>query len=142
MVSRGFTTTAKGQSRSIPEVPADFKGSMPEYVVFNQLLRFGLRPNQDFQFQARFAGGKIEKGGLVIDFLFNNPPNLAVNVQGVYYHYELGADTRARDIFARESLAGQGITLIFVDEDYLAQDPLGTTREALQFRDSSRLGRS
>jgi len=87
-------------------------------------------------------GGRLDKGGLVIDFLFDNPPNLAVNVQGVYYHYELGADTRARDIFARESLAGQGITLIFVDEDYLAQDPLGTTREALQFRDSSRLGRS
>ena len=68
MVSRGFTTTAKGQSRSIPEVPADLKGSMPEYVVFNQLLRFGLRPNQDFQFQARFAGGKIEKGGIGLTF--------------------------------------------------------------------------
>ena len=28
----------------------------------------------------------------------------------------------------------------FVDEDDLEQDPVGVTREALQFRDSSRLG--
>ena len=63
-----------------------------------------------------------------------------MNVQGVYYHYELGAETKARDIFARESLAGQGITLIFVDEDDLEQDPMGITRDALNFRDKSRLG--
>ena len=85
-------------------------------------------------------GVRLDKGGAVIDFLFTNPPNLAVNVQGVYYHYELGAETKARDIFARESLAGQGITLIFVDEDDLEQDPIGITRDALNFRDKSRLG--
>ena len=63
---------------------------------------------------------------MVIDFMFYNPPDLAINVQGVYYHYELGAETRARDIMAREALAGQGITLIFVDEDDLEQAPTGT----------------
>ena len=85
-------------------------------------------------------GGRLDKGGAILDFLFSNPPNLAVNVQGVYYHYEFGADTKARDIMAREAMAGQGITLIFVDEDDLEQDPLGVTRNALQFRDTSRLG--
>ena len=85
-------------------------------------------------------GGRLDKGGVILDFVFDNPPNLAVNVQGVYYHYELGADTRARDIMARELMAGQGITLIFVDEDDLEQDPIGVTRNALQFRDTSRLG--
>ena len=138
MVSRGFTTTAKGQSRSIPEVPADFKGSMPEYVVFNQLLRFGLRPNQDFQFQARFAGGKIEKGGLVIDFLFNNPPGLAINVQGVYYHYEQGSVNIPNDLLAREILAGEGISLIFLDEDDIMNNPTFYVREALNFKDYSK----
>ena len=82
----------------------------------------------------------MDKGGSIIDFLFINPPDLAVNVQGVYYHYELGAETRARDILAREALAGQGITLIFVDEDDLIQDPLGITRDALNYIDKSRLG--
>ena len=138
MVSRGFTTTARGQSRSIPEVPADFKGSMPEYVVFNQLLRFGLRPNQDFQFQARFAVCKIEKGGLVIDFLFNNPPGLAINVQGVYYHYEQGSVNIARDLIAREILAGEGISLIFLDEDDIMNNPTFYVREALNFKDYSK----
>ena len=138
MVSRGFTTTARGQSRSIPEVPADFKGSLPEYVVFNQLLRFGLRPNQDFQFQARFAGGKIEKGGLVIDFLFNNPPELAINVQGVYYHYEQGSVNIANDLLAREILAGEGISLIFLDEDDIMNNPTFYVREALNLKDYSK----
>ena len=127
---------------SLTVVPEGWTGSLPEWQFHASLLELGYQPNEDFTYQSPLMGGRLDKGGLVIDFLFDNPPNLAVNVQGVYYHYELGADTRARDIFARESLAGQGITLIFVDDDYLAQDPLGTTREALQFRDSSRLGRS
>ena len=127
---------------SLTVVPEGWTGSLPEWQFYASLVELGYEPNEDFTYQSPLMGGRLDKGGLVIDFLFNHPPNLAVNVQGVDYHYELGADTRARDIFARESLAGQGITLIFVDEDYLAQDPLGTTREALQFRDSSRLGRS
>tara|TARA_R110000765_G_scaffold143839_1_gene245573 strand:- start:1452 stop:1847 length:396 start_codon:yes stop_codon:yes gene_type:complete len=127
---------------SLTVAPEGWTGSLPEWQFYASLIELGYQPNQDFSYQSPLMGGRLDKGGLIIDFLFSNPPNLAVNVQGVYYHYELGADTRARDIFARESLAGQGITLIFVDEDYLAQDPLGTTREALQFRDSSRLGRS
>ena len=40
-------------------------------------------------------GGRMDKGGLVLDFLFSNPPDLAVNVQGVYYHYEFGVETKA-----------------------------------------------
>ena len=143
MVTPGFTTTAKGQRRSIPEKPADFSGSMPEYVVYNQLLRFGLKPNQDFQFQARFGGGKIERGGMVIDFLFSNPPGLAINVQGVYYHYEQGSVNIANDLLAREILAGQGISLIFLDDDDIMANPTIYVREALNFKDYSKysLGR-
>ena len=143
MVTPGFTTTAKGQRRSIPEKPADFPGSLPEYIVFNALLRLGLKPNQDFQFQARFGGGKIERGGMVIDFLFFNPPGLAINVQGVYYHYEQGSVTIANDLIAREILAGQGISLIFLDENDILADPTFYVREALNFKDYSKysLGR-
>ena len=49
----------------------------------------------------------------------------------MYYHYELGAETKAKDIFTRQFLAGQGITLIFVDEDDLLQDPVGITQNGL-----------
>lgn len=85
-------------------------------------------------------GGRMDKGGFVIDFLFTNPPNLAVNVQGVYYHYEFGIETKARDVMARASLAGQNVTLIFIDDDDLLRDPTYYCREALAYRDHSRLG--
>ena len=125
---------------NIMNPPSDWVGSKPEWMFFSSLIDLGYQPEEDFTYQSPLMGGRLDKGGLIIDFLFFNPPNLAVNVQGVYYHYEMGADNRARDIMARQSLAGQGITLIFVDEDDLEQDPVGVTREALQFKDTSRLG--
>lgn len=86
-------------------------------------------------------GGRIEKGGAVIDFLFLNPPDLAINVQGEYWHYELGSEVRARDVIIRQSLAAWGITLIFIDESDLLSDPEYYVRQALNYRDLSRLGR-
>ena len=125
---------------NIMNPPSDWVGSKPEWMFFSSLIDLGYQPEEDFTYQSPLMGGRLDKGGLIIDFLFFNPPNLAVNVQGVYYHYEMGADNRARDILSRHVLAGQGITLIFVDEDDLEQDPVGVTREALQFKDTSRLG--
>ena len=125
---------------NIMNPPSDWVGSKPEWMFFSSLIDLGYQPEEDFTYQSPLMGGRLDKGGLIIDFLFFNPPNLAVNVQGVYYHYEMGADNRARDIMARQSLAGQGITLIFVDEDDLEQDPKGVTESALQFRATSRLG--
>ena len=126
------------QGRLTP--PDSWQGSKPEWMFYASLIELGYQPGEDFSYQSPLMGGRLDKGGVIIDFMFNNPPDLAVNVQGVYYHYELGAQIRAQDIFARQSLAGMGITLVFVDEDYLEQDPLGTTREALNYQDSSRLG--
>ena len=125
---------------NIMHPPADWAGSRPEWMFYASLIDLGYQPGADFIYQSPLMGGRLDKGGWVIDFVFNNPPGLAVNVQGIYYHYELGADNKARDIFAREALASQGVTLIFVDEDDLEQDPRGVTEAALQFRDSSRLG--
>ena len=129
-------TTGQG----LPQPPSSWEGSTPEWAFYASLAQLGYHDGVDFTYQSEQMGGRLDKGGAILDFLFSNPPNLAVNVQGVYYHYEFGADTKARDIMAREAMAGQGITLIFVDEDDLEQDPLGVTRNALQFRDTSRLG--
>lgn len=129
-------TTGQG----LPQPPSTWEGSTPEWAFYASLAQLGYHDGVDFTYQSEQMGGRLDKGGAILDFLFSNPPNLAVNVQGVYYHYEFGADTKARDIMAREAMAGQGITLIFVDEDDLEQDPLGVTRNALQFRDTSRLG--
>ena len=120
--------------------PAGWLGSRPEWMFYASLIQLGYQPGDDFTYQSPLLSGRLDKGGYVLDFVFNNPPGLAVNVQGIYYHYELGASTIGRDRVVRILMALQGITLIFVDEDDLEQDPVGVTREALQFRDSSRLG--
>ena len=69
-----------------------------------------------------------------------NPPDLAVNVQGIYYHYEFGVEVKGRDVIARQQVAGQGTKLIFIDEDDILTDAEYYCREALRYRDHSRLG--
>ena len=122
------------------EVPQSWEGSIPEYLAYRTFIELGLEPGQDFTYQSPLLGGRMDKGGFVLDFLFTEPPDLAVNVQGVYYHYEFGVEAKARDVMARASLAGQNITLIFIDDDDLMRDPQYDCREALNYRDHSRLG--
>ena len=127
-------------TQQITEVPAGWQGSLPEYIAYRTFESVGLRPGVDFIYQSPLMGGRLDKGGLVLDFLFNDPPDLAVNVQGVYYHYEFGVETKGRDVIAREGAVGQGLALIFIDEDDLLRDPEYYCREALRYRDHSRLG--
>ena len=122
------------------QVPAGWTGSGPEYLAYQTFTRLGKEPGRDFTYQSPLLGGRLDKGGIVIDFLFTDPPDLAVNVQGVYYHSEFGVEVRARDVMARASMAGQNITLVFIDDDDLMSDPMYYCREALNYRDHSRLG--
>ena len=122
------------------QVPSNWPGSVPEYIAHSTFIELGKEPGMDFTYQSPTMGGRMDKGGFVLDFIFNNPPDLAVNVQGVYYHYEFGVEVRARDLMARASLAGQNITLIFIDDDDLMKDPRFYAREALRYKDHSRLG--
>jgi len=122
------------------QIPSNWPGSIPEYVAYQTFIELGRRPGEDFTYQSPLMGGRMDKGGIILDFLFTNPPDLAVNVQGVYYHYEFGVEAKARDIMARASLAGQNLTLVFIDDDDLMSDPTHYCREALNYRDHSRLG--
>lgn len=116
-------------------------GSVEEEMVFNELVRRGLQHGDDFTFQNRFFGGRLDKGGIILDFLFYNPPGLAINVQGVYYHYEQGVDQKAQDQIARIQIAAEGIDLIFIDDDDVHRDVRYYVDEALHFRDHSRITR-
>ena len=122
------------------QVPQGWEGSGPEYVAYQTFIELGREPGQDFTYQSPLMGGRLDKGGFVIDFMFTDPPDLAINVQGVYYHYEFGVEAKARDVMARASLAGQNITLVFIDDDDIMKDPRYYCREALNYRDHSRLG--
>jgi len=122
------------------ELPSSWEGSVPEYITYQALQRAGKQPGVDFTYQSPLLGGRMQKGGLVIDFEFYDPPDLSINVQGVYYHYEFGVETSARDKIAKALLAGDGVTLIFIDEDDLLNDADYYVTEALRYRDHSRLG--
>jgi hypothetical protein len=122
------------------DLPPGWEGSKPEYLCYQTLIQLGKEPNKDFTYQSPLQGGRMEKGGMVIDFSFNNPPDLAINVQGVYYHYEFGVETRARDLIARAQLAGHGVSLVFIDDDDLIRNPRWHIEEALRYRDHSRIG--
>ena len=122
------------------QVPQGWTGSVPEWLTYESLQKAGKIPGQDFTYQSPLLGGRIQKGGVIIDFDFNNPPDLAINVQGVYFHYQFGVETSARDRMARAQLAGEGKQLIFIDEDDLYNDTDYYVLEALRYKDHSRLG--
>ena len=122
-------------------VPEWWIGSGPEYLCWQALLQLGLKPNIDFQYQSQLAGGRVDKGGRIIDFEIFSPPDIAINVQGVFYHYEKGAAVRQSDILTREYLATLGIKLIFVDEDDLIENARQIVADALAGIDRSRFGR-
>ena len=123
------------------QAPASWPGSLPEFLVHQELERQGKVSGVDFIYQSSRMGGRMQKGGVILDFLFSNPPDLAINVQGVYYHYEFGTETKARDLIALQQLAGDGITLIFIDEDDALSNARYIVREALAYRDHSRISR-
>ena len=113
-------------------------GSGPEYLCWQALLKLGLKPDIDFSYQSQLAGGRMEKGGRVVDFEIYNPPDIAINVQGLFFHYEKGTAVRQLDILTREYLATMGIKLIFVDEDDLIDDARAIVADALAGIDRSR----
>ena len=127
-------------TQQIPEMPSTWEGSGPEWITYVVLQQLGKIPDEDFTYQSPLMGGRLDKGGSVVDFMFKDPPDLAINVQGNYYHYGMGPETATRDILARVQLASIGVILIFIDEDSLEDNPFYYIREALRYRDHSRLG--
>ena len=116
-------------------------GSNLEEVVYKELLRRGLREGVHFAYQVPFFGIAREKGSFIIDFYFTDPPNLAVNVQGEYYHYiQHGSEGQAKDRLLKAMMAGKAITLIFLDETDILNDVRGIVGDALSYIDRSSVG--
>ena len=119
--------------------PSDWPGSVPEFLVYASLIKQGKVEGVDFNYQSALMGGRLDKGGVVLDFIFSDPPDLAINVQGEYYHYGLGATFMQNDIIIRAQMASEGITLIFIDESDILEDVDYYVRQALNYRDHSQL---
>lgn len=113
----------------ITEAPANWLGSLPEYAVFLALTRMKV----DFEFQSAQMGGRLTKGGAVVDF-FIPSLNLALNVQSNYWHYS-SAGKIASDKAQRITLEGMGIQVIWIQEEDALRDPFFYVAEALKGRE-------
>lgn len=60
---------------------------------------------------------------------------------GEYWHFERGVEVRVKDLIAREELASEGTTLIFIEETHALGNAEFYVGEALNFVDHSRLSR-
>tara|TARA_R100001086_G_C11726741_1_gene228489 strand:+ start:313 stop:690 length:378 start_codon:yes stop_codon:yes gene_type:complete len=117
-------------------IPSTWQGSEASYLVHQTLVGLGKEPGRDFRYQPRTDGRRLGMGSEV-EFWFTNPPNLAIQVEESFYTHHSGVETRGTDLMAKAQLAGQGVTLIKLDNDRLQQDPDWLIREALQYRDHS-----
>jgi len=127
--------------------PPNWPGSDPEWLVFQELERQGLRGSggpgpdpvePDFDYQSAQFGGRTRPGGLIADFLFYNPPGLAFSVLGSYYHES--SRIEARDLNNKARMASLGYRLIFLEEDAIRADVVRVVTDALNGVDNSRLG--
>ena len=116
---------------AFPEPPADWMGSRPEWAIFWALLRLGYKDR--FTYQSAKMGGRLARGGAVIDFEIPEL-NLGINVQSIYYHYRTTALKVAGEL-QRAQLESQGTRLIFISEENALRDPIYYTKEALSFRE-------
>lgn len=124
-------------------LPDGRAASFPEFLVWRELTTtHKMSEPGDFSFQHRLTTtgglpGRAEVGGLIADFLLIDSA-LVINPLSEYYHYRDGSVV-ANERTNRELLAQQGITVVWIDSDALEKNPGYYVREALDFRDHSRL---
>ena len=125
------TRTVTGQPvEEVPEWWLARGGSQPEYWVYRALVRTGrLEENGDFIYQSKFLGGRLTRGGSVVDFLIKSP-RVGINVQSKYFHSRT-SQQRAHDALQRASLEANGLRVEFIQEEEAINSPDEAVREAL-----------
>jgi len=114
-----------------------FLGTEPEKKVYDALVKLGY--DGEFEFQSSQYGGRQQRGGLVFDFYLPEL-RIAINVQGVYWHYEIkggGARDRIQQVLAESN----GIRVIYIDEDDANRNATYYVKMALMGIDKSRMAR-
>lgn len=69
-----------------------------------------------------------------LDFMILDGSQLAFEVEGIHWHYELGTQKIAYDQYRIAQLQGAGWQVIELDEDDVLRDPVFYVREALAGR--------
>tara|TARA_S200002703_G_scaffold32014_3_gene27978 strand:+ start:526 stop:972 length:447 start_codon:yes stop_codon:yes gene_type:complete len=125
------TRTVTGQPvEQVPEWWLAMGGSQPEYWVYRAIVRTGrLMEAGDFSYQAKKFGGRMERGGAVVDFIIRSP-YMGINVQSLYFHNRTSGQ-RAHDALLRASLEADGLRVEFISEEEAINRPDAAVREAL-----------
>ena len=122
-------------TQRIAEAPPDFPGTLPEWLVFQELTRLKI----DFDFQSSQLGGRQTRGGSVADFYIPDR-NLIINVMSLFWHYGRPEGIQ-NDRLQREALLAQGLNVIYIDEEGLLRNARFLVAEALELRDHSLMTR-
>ena len=107
------------------------EGTAPEMAVYGALKKLKI----PFIFQSSQLGGRQTSGGAVLDFRISYL-NLGINVQSFYWHYS-NPERVAQDKLLRIALEGQGIIVIYIDEEDALRDADYYVEEALKYNDHS-----
>ena len=113
------------------QVPPSFPGTLPEYLVYQQLTKKGI----EFEYQASEMGGRQERGGAILDFYIPSL-NRGLNIQSTYYHYGR-PNARLADRLQREQLEAMGIQIVYIDEEDIYRNAAYFVEQALQGIDHS-----
>lgn len=97
------------ETRAVSE--ASVRGYLNERIVYKWLLVNHLRPGSDFDYQSSREGGRLELGGMVVDFLFPFM-KIALNVLGPGHE---GVLRNRKDQEQAQALLEMGFTPIEVD---------------------------
>jgi very-short-patch-repair endonuclease len=91
------------------------KGTLPERIVYLELIRRKYIEGLDFTFQSSTEGGRNELGGIVVDFLFEFL-RIALEIQGPTHDTHI---QKAKDNEKESTLASMGFTMLRLDTDVI-----------------------
>lgn len=117
-----------------------WEGNIPEWAIYWGHIRLGLREGVEFLYQNPVGGGRLTRGGAVLDFEELDVP-IGIRVQGLYFHAYAGQDKVASDMVQKLMVESTGLTVIDIDEDDALRTPIYFVQEARAGRDHSRAGR-
>jgi hypothetical protein len=111
--------------------------TLPEWAIYWALtVRLKKVPGIDFEYRGEVAANTLSAAAQ-LDFTMLDGSAIAIEVQGIHWHYELGSTKIAEDLVRATELASRGWTIVNIDEDDALADPEHYVREALRGRDHS-----
>jgi hypothetical protein len=113
--------------------------TLPEWYVYWALTqRLHKREGIDFSFRGSVAYAAGLAASTSLDFAMLDGSQIAIEVQGLFWHYQQGSAKMVQDYVRQSALAGLGMwKIVNIDEDDALRDPEFYVREALQGRDHS-----